>query len=100
MEDIVLQELLKRAGEISKVVPESLREAAFNRAVEVLLSNVGVPTRSTVKDQATKPRRSHEPLTDSGKPADYRSVHRDRTARPEIACARRDLDRALYLLRI
>src|SRR5687767_3413723 len=95
MEDLVLQELLKRAGEISKVVPESLREAAFNRAVDVLLGNVAAPKKASVRDQATDFTRSQESLPDTAKPADYLLARLDRTAHPEVASARRVLDRAL-----
>lgn len=37
MKDDELKALFKNTAEISKAVPESLREAAFNRAVDALL---------------------------------------------------------------
>jgi hypothetical protein len=101
MEDNELQQLLKRATEISKVVPESLRETAFNRAFEVLLDDIGATKKVRIQQEsnAVKPL-SRNMDTVTQKPGKYFLENLDRTSYPEITSARRVSDRSLYLLRI
>lgn len=100
MNDKELQELLKRAGEISKVVPEALREAAFNRAFD-MLTRTTLPLAHKVEVAAGKNERSEkQSVQGTEKASDYLLAHLDRTSYPQVSSAARVLDRALHLLRI
>jgi hypothetical protein len=100
MKDDELKALFKKAAKISEAVPESLREAAFNRAVDALLGVKQAPsqgsppkTRKTVKYiSSTGPSK--------GGDADPLLTELDHTAYPQMATAPRVLERALMLLRI
>ncbi len=60
MKNDELKALLKKAAEISKAVDDSLREAAFHRAVDVLLGNQGmaVPHAPRKDKSPSKPKAS------------------------------------------
>ena len=101
MNDEELQDLLKRAGEVSKVVPEALREAAFNRAFDLLTRTITGFTDEVPKAPISKIERSRKKGAEGSKKAsDYLLAHIDRTAYPRVSSAPRVLDRALNLLRI
>jgi hypothetical protein len=101
MNDAELQDLLKRAGEISKVVPEGLREAAFNRAFDVLTGAISPLAREKPETAGAKIERSQKKAANGpDKASDYLLAHLDRTSYPQVSSANRVLDRALHLLRI
>lgn len=105
-----LAEIIKRAAELAELVPEGLREAAFNRAFDQL--TVGgetgqrgdSPGASKTRRSARTARRSgskpQSPSADAEDPAGVLISSVSRTDHPEIGKARRSLDRALYVLRI
>jgi hypothetical protein len=99
-----LKAAFKEAAEIANTVPESLREAAFNRrARRTARGRRG--QRARLKAEATK---QIKPATQTQKerndtvknPFEFLNTHLDRTAHPEISSAPRVLERALWLLRI
>jgi hypothetical protein len=101
MNDEALQDLLKRAGEISKAVPEALREAAFNRAVDVLLAGVHPSGQRSAEPSLLRTKRSQDEAVEGVQaPGDHLLANLDRTRYPEVSSVSRVLDRALYLLRI
>jgi len=100
MKDDELKALFKKAAEISKAVPESLREAAFNRAVDALLGGQQVSDLgSTKKIRKTVKRKPSAGPSQEGD-ADPLITELDRTAYPQMKTAPRVLERALILLRI
>lgn len=100
MDDEQLREIVRRASEIAKAAPESLREAAFNRTFEAL-TQVGARDKSAPKSTAKKSAPKSRPSEDTT--AQNRTAYilenLDRTSIPEISSAPRVLDRSLYLLR-
>lgn len=97
-----LKDLYKQAGEIAKVVPESMQEAAFNRALDMLTGAEGGDARIS----AQGPRRRKAPSSDS-KPADSSADDVgaslgaiDRTAYPQIDVGMSVLNRSLWVLKI
>ena len=98
MADPDLKELFKEAAEIASVVPESMREAAFNRAVDALQVKHGLsPKKNARKGGASSTSKAD---------ADEEQIlvqslieNLDSTAHSEILSATKVLDRALYLLR-
>lgn len=60
-----LKELFKQAAEIAQQVPESMQEAAFNRALEMLTgslsSSSGMQPNETSTSVATKAERETKP---------------------------------------
>ena len=69
MDNPHLKELFKQAAELARLVPESMQGAAFNKALEILLSELPVPSdkpggrktkkrgRSTTLEVANRPGR-------------------------------------------
>lgn len=56
-----LKELFKQAAEIAKQVPESMQEAAFNRAIDLLTNASGTDTNQNTRqlkarNSTSKPR--------------------------------------------
>jgi hypothetical protein len=101
MDDEQLQDLLRRASEISKTVPEGLREAAFNRAFDVLSGGFRPSGQTPRNALPAKALRSRGDAVDAQeKTADYLLANLDRTSYAAVSSAPRVLDRALYLLRI
>lgn len=100
MKDDELKALFKKAAEISKAVPESLREAAFNRAVDALIGSQQAPSQgSPARTRKTVKRTPSTGPSTKGK-ADPLLAELDRTAYPQMQTAPRVLERALILLRI
>ena len=94
-----LADLVKEAGEIAKSVPESMQEAAFNRALDQLLGNAS--TRSPSGSSRTqKPTRKLQRDTAADNPASRLINEIDRTAHPQIAEAPNVVQRAMIVLRI
>ncbi len=100
MKDDELKALFKKAAKISEAVPESLREAAFNRAVDALLGVQQVP--SQVSSPKTRKTVKRTPSTDSSsrEAADPLLTELDHKVYPQMETAPRVLERALMLLRI
>jgi|TARA_B110000114_G_C15015162_1_gene366505 hypothetical protein len=98
-----LKELFKQAAEIAAQVPESMQEAAFNRAID-LLTGVGADVNSNISNsKATKKPRAALPQTSAPKddsPAADLVETIDSTQHPGILSARKVLDRALMVLQI
>jgi len=100
MKDDELKALFKKAAKISEAVPETLREAAFNRAVDALLGIQQVPTQGS--SPKTRKTVKHTPSTEpsTGGAADPLLTELDHNAYPQMETAPRVLERALMLLRI
>ena len=102
-----LKELFKQAAEIAKQVPESMQEAAFNRAVDLLTEGIPASDKTTTPKKATM-RRASQKTGDSAStappPADdplselLGSI--DSTQHPGIGAASKVLDRSLMVLQI
>jgi hypothetical protein len=98
---------MKEAAELAQLVPEPLREAAFNPAFEQLIAESEVPVRSTRssstgKTSAKRRGASTTPrtTTEAEETATVLISSLSRTDHPEIGTASKALDRALHLLRI
>lgn len=93
-----LKDAFRRAAEIAAVVPASMQEAAFHRALDQILGDGEEPT--------ARPRAGRRRVGDGADTtADADSAEQlidkiNRTAYPEIASATRVLDRALIVLRL
>ncbi len=102
-----LKELFKQAAEIANQVPESMREAAFNRAIDLLTE--GIPASDKPKKSKGSTARRSTPSA-SGSPANattsvddpladlLESI--DSTQHPGIGAASKVLDRSLMVLQI
>ncbi|MEW6193498.1 MAG: hypothetical protein AB1507_09115 [Bacillota bacterium] len=97
LDEEYFKDVFKKAAEIANVVPENMREAAFHRAVDALLSQTSQETRRSHK--ASK----HKAVARGvdGVPGTIGDLMKimDRTQHPEIGRATKVLDRSLYLLR-
>ncbi len=98
MDDKQLQETFRRAAEIASVVPESMHQAAFNRALDALMG-----TTQPASPGPTTPTRTTTPKAyelDKAKPADpvadLMAMERSRAA--EVDDAQGALAKALALL--
>src|ERR1700675_4270294 len=94
-----LKDAFKRAAEIAAVVPESMQEAAFHRALDQILGG----RESTAGSTVARPRRSQSQTSTVRKPSTEDTATRliagiNRTAHPEITSATKVLDRALAVL--
>lgn len=108
-----LAEVFKQAAEIAAVVPESMHEVAFSRAVDEIMRNLGFGRESS--DDSTdvsSPRRSDSSRRKSGAkgkadPPEQDRGHimitliedMDRTKFPEVKASSSVLDRSLHVLR-
>lgn len=89
-----LQDAIQRAAELAKLVPESLQEAAFNRALDQLLGAGAAAPRAAQTGAAAKRTQQEMPQT-----VDF--VDRiDRTKYPDIGATGRVADRALKVLQL
>jgi hypothetical protein len=70
-----MQELFKEAAKIAAVVPESMQEAAFNRALDMLTGSEETPAKST-----PTPRRPGKKRASSGNGGDAGTPAVDRVA--------------------
>jgi hypothetical protein len=105
-----LTDIVKRAAELAELVPEPLREAAFNRVFDQLAGGGRVEQRAdsseaakTRRNTSTSRRGASKSATPTEKAPDPAAVLTNsvsRTDHPEVGQASRALDRALYLLRI
>ncbi|MCH7878176.1 MAG: hypothetical protein IH914_02540 [candidate division Zixibacteria bacterium] len=100
MNDEELKLVFKKAAELSKAVPENLQEAAFNRAVDVLLGGEHANERGA----KVGPRERSKKL-DRSQPGDGGDINSlfnelDRTQFPQMNHASRVVDNAMILIRI
>lgn len=105
-----LAEIMKRAAELAQLVPEPLRESAFNRAFDQLIASEergehGDSSGASKRQGGTRGTRRGAskvptPTADTQDPATVLISSLSRTDHPEIGKASRALDRALYVLRI
>lgn len=102
-----LQSLFRRAAEIAKVVPESMQEAAFHRALDSLMGHPSsaaqrptppTPRRAKVV-QGTAPSNASATGDSDVDAAEVLLQEMDRTAHPEVLAATNVRDRSLLLLR-
>jgi len=99
-----LKELFKQAADIAQQVPESIREAAFNRALDLLTGVV----RSDSSSTQTKPLGKHGAQTPQGRiGASQQDLNVaqlidaiDSTQYPRLTSASKVLDRSLMVLKI
>ena len=99
MAETNLKDLFKQAADIAKDVPESMQEAAFNRALDFLLG-LGSSGAAGKKRVAAPTRRTQGSQESPDDEVDTLLQQLDRTAHPKILDAPRVLDRSLALLRI
>lgn len=99
-----LKELFKQASEIAQQVPESMQEAAFNRAIDLLTGgtasepHVEQPVTQTIKKKkATKKRTQTDQETSS---LDDLVAAIDSTQHPGVTSATKVLDRSLMIMQI
>jgi len=96
------KELFKRAAEIASVVPESMQDAAFRRALDMLQEDEG-----SGKSRSTRtPSRSARQAGDASSKAEALDSAEvliegiNRTEHPEVGEASRVLERSLHILKI
>lgn len=90
--------LIKKAGEVAKLVPEHLQEAAFNRAYDTLLDEQGGTARKSSPSGAGGSQRAKGAKVKVAAGADQLATL-DRTAHPEISHNGKVLDNSLRLMR-
>jgi hypothetical protein len=99
-----LKELFSQAAEIAKNVPESMQEAAFNRAVDLLTQGIPPSERKDTRNQGERSRKTKKKTTE-----DFSAAHDnltvllssiDSTQHPGVVAASKVLDRALMVLQI
>jgi hypothetical protein len=93
------KDAFKKAAAIAEVVPASMQEAAFHRALDQILGDTS-PAEPSASGRAKRARSRAE---DAGRAADNaeRLIEGiNRTAYPEIASAAKVLDRSLAILRL
>jgi hypothetical protein len=103
-----LKELFKQASEIAQQVPESMQEAAFNRALDLLTGSLQSPlsTSQPARQPSAKQRLSQKKLVKNGSedrelaPSDTLLNMIDSTQHPGIRSANKILDRSLMVLQI
>jgi len=97
-----LKDIFKNAADIAKQVPKHLQEAAFNRALDVLLSKQSSdgqgPPKSSNQKKATPNKKKGTVDRTRSAPQEEKIDSIDRTAYPDLSKAPRVLDRALILL--
>lgn len=98
MNGMNIQSIIKQAEKVAMTVDESLREAAFNRTVELLTQQGGfsntAPNKQNVGVAKVKPN-----INEESKDEITTLMQIDRTAHPEILEAESVLDRSLHLLK-
>lgn len=97
-----LKAAFKEAAEIAAVVPESMQEAAFHRALDQILGASAQGAEAT-KDSTRRRPAGVKKSPEEAQTADAAAQLIDginRTAYPEIAAASKVLDRALAVLRL
>lgn len=98
-----LKELFKQASEIASQVPESMQEAAFNRALDMLTlgsTEKIIPAGSSAKQKAIPAKPSTKATSSSAETIEDLLANIDSTQHPGIAAAQLVLDRALMILQI
>ena len=98
MDDKKLQETFRRAAEIASVVPESMHQAAFNRALDAL-TGAPQPSHQPPSDGGTR----RTPAREAAKPAKVEDrvtalLAMERSRAPEVDSAEAALGKALALL--
>lgn len=96
------KELFKEAAAIAAELPESMHDAAFNRALDMLIEEQGLaPPADKKRSSGAKPKAAAgAPALNDMDMADRLMQKLDRTAHPEIVGANKVLDRSLFLLRV
>lgn len=97
-----LKAAFKEAAEIAAVVPKSMQEAAFHRALDQILG-ASAPGSEATKGSTRRRPAGATKSPEEGRNADAAAQLVDginRTAYPEIAAASKVLDRALAVLRL
>lgn len=99
-----MKELFKEAAEIAQAVPESMQEAAFNRALDLLTSSTSSVSQN---DTARKQSKRNPPLAKKEKKATEEVDDEanlicaiNSTQHPGVRAASKILDRALMVLQI
>ncbi|HEX8397119.1 MAG TPA: hypothetical protein VF644_06815 [Pyrinomonadaceae bacterium] len=101
MSGMDIQAIIKQAEEVAMTVDKSLREAAFNRTVELLTRQQGhVAGSTTTKSTAATPAKAKFSEDKAQVDEIAALMQIDRTSHPEILKAQSVLDRSLHLLRI
>ncbi|MBO1225440.1 MAG: hypothetical protein JYX80_13540 [Candidatus Scalindua sediminis] len=98
-----LKELFKQASEIAQQVPESMQQAAFNRAIDLLTGGVQSDRGSLSPPPKREKNKKKPPIikTDvENSPADDLLSAIDSTQHPGVLSASKVLDRSLMVLQI
>jgi len=98
-----LKELFKQASEIAEQVPESMQEAAFNRALDLLTGKQNEAPTNKQKQDKSKAKQvgvSREAQTEPESPVTKLLVDIDSTQHSGLTSSLKVLDRALMVLQI
>ena len=98
-----LKELFKQASEIAQQVPESMQEAAFNRAIDLLTGGTTpepVIERTTSKTGSRKPKPKQTDVAEDSSTSNDLLTAIDSTQHPGVTSANKVLDRSLMILQI
>jgi hypothetical protein len=93
-----LKEAFKRAADVAAVVPETMQEAAFHRALDQILGGGEEPAARSQGGRRRGERAAEKAVATD--PAKQLIDEINRTAYPEIASATKVRDRALAVLRL
>lgn len=99
-----MKELFKQAAEIAQQVPEGMQEAAFNRALDLLVGagekDTRTPPNAASGRKARRPIRTASSEESEGESVDALLADIDSTQHPGVRTASRALDQALMVLQI
>ena len=97
-----LKELFKQAAEIAKQVPESMQDAAFNRALDMLTGDAPEQRKVHPRRPAGPPKNKHSRsrAADERTSADVLVESIDSTQHPGVTSGAKTLDRSLMILQI
>ncbi len=97
MDDERLREMFRRAAEIASVVPESMHEAAFNRALDAL-TNTGQANQHDAVQNHPRPRTHNDPAKPKSSDPIVALSAMDRSHAAEVDSAKGGMAKALGLL--
>lgn len=98
-----LKELFKQASEIAQQVPESMQDAAFNRAIDLLTGDTqpeSLAERKSYKNKGKKKAPAHTETKSAKSPANKLLSEINSTQHPGIKSPSKVLDRSLIVLQI
>lgn len=95
----IIEDAIKEAAKIAGLVPETLREAAFNKAFDAILNDGASSAPDKKISKKVNKSKTVQSQTNVEDPVAILLEHLDRTAHSEVGKASKVLERSLFLLR-